>query len=93
MPKYIVKRPSLIGNRLVNEGEEVEYDGLPADNLEPTDEDGRALAAQYAAEEAARAASTAATGNSFDAEALAATVATAVSEAMAKALPVSKPKA
>lgn len=37
MPKYKVLQKSFIGNRLVEEGETVDYDGEPSDNLEPID--------------------------------------------------------
>ena len=45
--KYRVKEKSLIGNQIHEAGEVVEYDGLPADNLEPTCDEGRARAAEY----------------------------------------------
>jgi cell division septum initiation protein DivIVA len=45
--KYLVKEKSLIGNQLYEAGATVEYDGLPADNLEPTCDEGRARAAEY----------------------------------------------
>jgi len=54
MPKYRVKELSLIGNELFQAGAEVEYDGLPADNLEPLDDEGRAKAAEYTLSNAAR---------------------------------------
>lgn len=37
MPKYRVLQKSFIGNRIVEEGEEVDYDGEPSDNLGPID--------------------------------------------------------
>ena len=37
MPKYKVLQKSFLGNRLVEEGEVVDYDGEPSDNLEPVD--------------------------------------------------------
>jgi len=45
--KYRVKEKSLIGNAIHEAGAEVEYDGLPADNLEPLCDIGRARAAEY----------------------------------------------
>ena len=47
MPKYRVKELSLIGNELFQAGAEVEYDGLPAENLEPLDDAGRAKYQEY----------------------------------------------
>lgn len=44
---YIVKEKSLIGNELHEAGAKVQYAGLPADNLEPTCDEGRARAAEY----------------------------------------------
>lgn len=40
--KYIVKELSLVGNELFQAGATCEYAGLPAENLEPTDDEGRA---------------------------------------------------
>lgn len=45
--RYRVKEKSLIGNTLYEAGQEAEYDGLPADNLEPLCDEGRARAAEY----------------------------------------------
>lgn len=45
--KYLVKEKSLIGNQLYEAGATVDYDGLPADNLEPLCDEGRARAAEY----------------------------------------------
>lgn len=45
--KYRVKEKSLIGNQIHEAGAVVEYDGLPADNLEPLCEEGRARAVEY----------------------------------------------
>lgn len=45
--KYRVKEKSLIGNALHEAGAEVEYDGLPAENLEPLCDEGRARYQQY----------------------------------------------
>lgn len=47
IPKYRVKELSLIGNTLVPAGEIVEYDGLPAENLEPQCKVGEARYAEY----------------------------------------------
>lgn len=47
MPKYRVKELSLIGNELFQAGAEVEYDGLPAENLEPLDDEGHAKYQEY----------------------------------------------
>jgi len=54
MPKYRVKEKSLIGNTLHEAGEIVEYDGLPAENLEPMCDEGRAKYQEYLASNAAR---------------------------------------
>lgn len=54
MPKYIVKELSLIGNELFQAGSTVEYAGLPAENLEPTDDEGRAKYQEYLDSNAAR---------------------------------------
>lgn len=45
--QYRVKEKSLIGNQIHEAGATVEYDGLPADNLEPLCEEGHARAAEY----------------------------------------------
>lgn len=45
--KYRVKEKSLIGNAIHEAGATVEYDGLPADNLEPLCDEGHARAAEY----------------------------------------------
>ncbi|SDC69030.1 small subunit ribosomal protein S16 [Massilia sp. PDC64] len=45
--KYRVKEKSLIGNQVFEAGQVAEYDGLPADNLEPLCDEGRARAAEY----------------------------------------------
>ena len=47
MPKYRVKELSLIGNELFQAGAEVEYAGLPAENLEPLCDEGRAKHEEY----------------------------------------------
>lgn len=50
MPAYKVTALSYLNDRLVQEGETVEYDGLPGSNLEPLDDEGRARKAKaYAA--------------------------------------------
>jgi len=45
---------SLIGNELFQAGAEVDYDGLPAENLEPLDDEGRAKYQEYLDSNAAR---------------------------------------
>lgn len=52
--QYRVKEKSLIGNQLFEAGQVAEYDGLPADNLEPLCDEGRARAAEYERSNAAR---------------------------------------
>lgn len=47
MPKYRVKELSLVGNELFQAGAEVEYEGLPAENLEPLCDEGRAKYQEY----------------------------------------------
>ena len=47
MTQYRVKELSLIGNELFQAGAVVEYDGLPAENLEPMDDEGRAKYQEY----------------------------------------------
>ena len=47
MPEYLVKEKSFIDNKIYEVGDTVNYDGLPADNLEPTCDAGRAKAAEY----------------------------------------------
>lgn len=58
MPKYKVLQKSFIGNRLVEEGETVDYDGEPSDNLEPVDKAAKkvvdSIDADAAAAEAAK---------------------------------------
>lgn len=54
MPQYKVKELSLIGNELHQAGATVEYDGLPAENLEPLDDAGRAKYQEYLDSNAAR---------------------------------------
>lgn len=49
MPKYRVKEKSLIGNEIHEAGAVVEYDGLPAENLEPMDAEGEAKYQEYLA--------------------------------------------
>lgn len=52
--QYRVKEKSLIGNQLFEAGQVAEYDGLPADNLEPLCDEGRARAAEYERSNATR---------------------------------------
>jgi hypothetical protein len=47
IPKYVVLEKSLIGNELHEAGAVVEYDGLPAENLQPTCDEGRARYQEY----------------------------------------------
>lgn len=54
MPQYKVKELSLIGNELHQAGAIVEYAGLPAENLEPLDDEGRAKYQEYLDSNAAR---------------------------------------
>lgn len=49
MALYKVKERSFINNHIAEPGSEVEYDGIPAANLEPLDKDAKA-AAQDAAD-------------------------------------------
>jgi hypothetical protein len=44
---YLVKERSNLNNRMYEEGETVEYDGMPAENLEPTDAEGAARYQEY----------------------------------------------
>jgi hypothetical protein len=46
-PKYVVLEKSLVGNTLYEAGAIVEYDGLPAENLQPTCDVGRARYQEY----------------------------------------------
>ena len=54
MTQYKVKELSLIGNELFQAGAIVDYDGLPAENLEPLDDEGRAKYQEYLDSNAAR---------------------------------------
>jgi hypothetical protein len=45
MPKYKVLAPSFIDNRIVNVDEIVDYDGIPAANLQPVDKAGEKVGA------------------------------------------------
>jgi hypothetical protein len=47
MPKYRVKAVSFIDNSLRQEGDVVEFDGIPADNLEPMQDEGDEAAAEF----------------------------------------------
>lgn len=44
MPRYRVLQKSYINERIVHEGEEVDYDGQPGTNLEPLDAEARRAA-------------------------------------------------
>lgn len=54
MPRYKVLRDSYINHVLVEEGSEVDYDGLPSDNLEPTCAEGKKQAAAFIKADAER---------------------------------------
>lgn len=56
MPKYRVLEKSLIGNEIHEAGAIVDYDGLPAENLEPMCKEGEAKYKEYVASNTARAA-------------------------------------
>jgi len=47
MPKYKVLEKSLIGNEIHEAGAIVDYDGLPAENLEPQCDEGKAKYQEY----------------------------------------------
>lgn len=47
MPKYKVLEKSLIGNEIFEAGQIAEYDGLPSENLEALDDEGRAKKEEY----------------------------------------------
>jgi hypothetical protein len=44
---YTVKEKSNLNNRMYEEGETVSYDGMPAENLVPTDDEGAARYQDY----------------------------------------------
>lgn len=46
MAKYRVEKTSFINNTIVREGEVVEYDGIPGDNLTPLDKQAEKAAAK-----------------------------------------------
>ena len=52
MAQYRVLKDSFIGNSLVKEGDVVDYDGTPGDNLEPVDKAAKAAAKVAAKAEA-----------------------------------------
>lgn len=54
MPKYKVLEKSLIGNEIHEAGAIVEYAGLPAENLEPQCDEGKAKYQEYLATNAVR---------------------------------------
>lgn len=54
--QYIARELSFIDNRMVQAGEPVSYAGMPADNLEPTCDEGYARQKQHRADQARRAA-------------------------------------
>lgn len=47
MPKYRVLEMSFINDRIVQAGEEIEYAGDPDANLEPLDDEGKAIQEHY----------------------------------------------
>lgn len=51
---YITTEKSLIGNEMHEAGAKVQYDGLPAENLKPTCDEGRARYQEYLASNAER---------------------------------------
>lgn len=51
---YTVKEKSNLNNRMYEEGETVSYDGMPAENLEPTDDEGAARYEEYLVSNKAR---------------------------------------
>lgn len=53
-PRYLVLERSLINNQIHEAGAEVEYDGLPSENLKPLDAAGEAKAEEYKASNAKR---------------------------------------
>lgn len=53
--EYRVKEKSFIGNEMVEAGATVMYDGLPSDNLEPLDDEGRRRAEEFKQSDKARA--------------------------------------
>lgn len=54
MTKYLVLATSFIDAKMVQPGEEIEYAGLPAENLQPLDDEGRAKYQEYLASNEAR---------------------------------------
>ena len=83
--KYLVKERSLIGNTIHEEGTEVFYDGLPAENLEPTCDEGRARYQEYLDSNAARVRLMLANNENAPPQNDAAAFAAAVGEAVAEA--------
>lgn len=51
---YVTTEKSLVGNEIFEAGAEVRYAGLPAENLTPTCDEGRARAREYIESNAAR---------------------------------------
>jgi hypothetical protein len=87
MPRYKVLEKSYINNRIVEAGEEVDYDGLPSGNLEPLDKAGQKAAAEYETSNAERVATMIAQNAptpSVDAQAIAAAVAEGVATGLAQ---------
>jgi hypothetical protein len=85
MPKYRVLEKSYINNRIHEEGDEIEYDGLPSSNLQPLDSAGKEKAAEYEVTNAERVQKLMATFEAtpgVDAAAIAAAVAEGLKQAM-----------
>jgi hypothetical protein len=82
--KYTVLERSLIGNRIYEEGEVAEYDGLPAENLAPLCDEGHARYQEYLKSNAERIAKMRAAhpeqGGAMDSQAFAAAIATEIAK-------------
>ena len=86
--KYIARERSLVDNKLIEAGQEVMYDGLPAENLEPTCDEGQARYREYLDSNSARVAQMIEQNRppeALDPAAFAAAVSRAVAEANAAA--------
>ena len=84
IPRYRVKELSLIGNELHEAGAIVEYDGLPAENLEPLCDLGRAKYQEYLASNAERVKRMMAEYPPTDADEIAGAIAGAILKALRK---------
>lgn len=98
MPKYTVLERSLIGNEIFEAGAIVDYEGLPAENLAPLCDEGKAKYQEYLASNAARVEKMQTENASVDEDALsraiakaqtgqAALIADAVAQALARVFP------